>query len=70
MEGKNLIEPDRFGDHTNADVNYFYHIWYAFKYREVLSKTVQSKLNPCSILNQCFTSLLPTLVIWIENLLD
>ncbi len=51
MEGKNLIEPDQFGDHPNAYSNYFYHIWYDFKYTEVLSKTVQSMLNPGSIHN-------------------
>ena len=34
MERKNLIEPDQFGDHPNAHFNYFYHIWYDFKYTE------------------------------------
>ena len=49
MEGKNVIEPELCGDHSNVYFNYFYLIWYDCRYTNVLSKTVQSVINPCSI---------------------
>ncbi len=60
MEGKNVIEPDWFGDHPNAYFNYFYLIWYDFRYTKVLSKTVQSVIKPYSIHNQC------TITLWMS----
>ncbi len=56
MERKILIELDCFRDHTNVYSNYFYLIWYVSKYTEVLSKTVQSEINPCSIRAQSIIS--------------